>query len=178
MTRPFSTLILASSLLVSPACGRKGPLQLAPGREPMAVEGLAAVQRGASVILEWTNPVKAVSGRPLADVEMAEIWVFEKGLPPAGRPSVTSEIEKTARLARRIPKEEFASFQGRAGSPAAAMVFPFAFDPGPGGPKSLAFTVRVFDAKGRASDFSPPVTVEIVRENTSVDRSAAKSVCG
>ncbi len=161
MARPFSILILASSLLVSPACGRKGPLQLAPGREPMAVEGLAAVQRGASVILEWMNPVKAVSGRPLADVGMAEIWVFEKGLPPAGHPLVTSEVQKTARLARRIPQKEFASFQGRAGSPAAALVFPFAFDPGPDGPKRLAFAVRVIDSKNHASDFGAPAAVDI-----------------
>jgi hypothetical protein len=144
----------------------------------MAVQGLTAVQRGAIVVLEWTNPVKAVTGRPLKVIEMAEVWVFDNGLTAAGHPLVTAEVEKTARLARRIPKEEFASFKGRDGARVDEMVFPYVFDPGPAGPKSLAFSVRVFDAKGRASDFSPPVTVEIVRENTSVDRSAAKSVCG
>ena len=161
MTRPFTTLILGLPLLVFPACGRKGPLAIPPGREPMAVEGLAAAQRGPIVLLEWTNPVKAVSGRPLADLETIEIWVFDGGLPAGGRPFASADVEKTARLARRIPKEEWANFQGRAGARHPGMAFPFAFDPGPAGQKRLAFTVRVADSKKRASDFAIPVAVDI-----------------
>jgi predicted small lipoprotein YifL len=161
MARPFATLILGLPLLVFPACGRKGPLEIPPGREPMAVEGLTALQRGQVVYLEWTNPVKAVSGRPLTVLGTVEIWVFDRGLPAGGRPLVTSEVEKTARLARRIPEEEFGSFQGRSGARESGMNFPFVFDPSPTGPKSLAFTLRVLDSAKRASDFSPPAAVDI-----------------
>lgn len=161
MARPFATLILGLPLLVFPACGRKGPLEIPPGREPMAVEGLTAAQRGQVVFLEWTNPVKAVSGRPLAVLGAVEIWIFDKGLPAGGRPLASAEVEKTARLARRIPKEEFGSFQGRAGARESRMAFPFVFDPGPAGPKSLVFAVRVIDSKKRASDFTVPAAVDI-----------------
>ena len=41
------------------------------------------------------------------------------------------------------------------------MAFSFAFDPGPAGPKRLAFAVRVIDSKKRASDFAVPVAVDI-----------------
>jgi len=177
MTKPLATLLIGLCLVAAPACGRKGPLELPPGRAPMAVEGLRAVQRGETVVLEWTNPGKAVSGRPVGLLGSVEIWVFERGLPAAGRAPTSAEVEKTARLCRRIPQKEFASFEVRAGAPGSGMVFPFIFDPGPAGPKSLAFTVRVIDAKGRVSDFAPPVAVELVRKNTFVDRSAAKGVC-
>ncbi len=161
MARSLATLILGLPLLVFPACGRKGPLEIPPGREPMTVEGLAAAQRGQVVFLEWTNPVKAVSGRPLTDIETIEIWVFDSGLPAGGRPFASTEVEKTARLVRRIPKDEFGSFQGRAGARDSGMAFPFVFDPGPAGPKRLAFAMRVIDSKKRASDFTVPAAVDI-----------------
>jgi len=161
MARPFATLILGLPLLVFPACGRKGPLEIPAGREPMAVEGLAAAQRGQAVLLEWTNPVKAVSGRPLTDLETVEIWVFDSSLPSGGRPFVSTEVEKTGRLVRRILKEELGSFRSRDGSRDSGMAFSFGFDPGPAGPKRLAFAVRVIDSKKRASDFTVPAAVEI-----------------
>jgi hypothetical protein len=161
MARPFATLILGLPLLVFSACGRKGPLEIPLGREPLAVEGLTAVQRGQVVYLEWTNPVKAVSGRLLAGLETVEIWVFDRGLPPGGGTFPSAEVEKKARLARRISKEEFGSFQGRSGAGESGLAFPFVFDQGPAGPKNLAFTLRVLDSAKRASGFAMPVAVEI-----------------
>lgn len=162
MARSFATFILGLSLVAWPACGRKGPLEVPPGREPLAVEALTAVQRGEVVILEWTNPTKAVSGRPLTEIEAIEVWVFDRGLPAGGRPLTPAEVEKTARLAGRIARAEFASFQAHAGARASGMAFPFVFDPGPAGPKSLAFTVRVLDGKKRASDFAAPAAADIL----------------
>jgi predicted small lipoprotein YifL len=167
MARPFATLILGLPLLVFPACGRKGPLEIPAGREPMAVEGLAAAQRGQAVFLEWTNPVKAVSGRPLTGLEAVEIWVFDTGLPAGGRPLASAEVEKTARLVRRISRQEFDSFEWVSGGSPGALAYMYPVVTGPSGPAKLAFTVRVFDAKGRASDFAPPVAVEIVRKTAS-----------
>lgn len=153
MARPFATLLLGLGLVAGLACGRKGPLELPAGREPMTVEGLAAFQRGQVIVVEWSNPVKAVSGHPLEAVETVEIWVFDRSLP--------ADVEKQARLARRIPKEEFGSFQGRSAARESGMSFPFVFDPGPAGPRSLAFTVRTLDAKKRASEFAAPAAVDI-----------------
>ncbi len=161
MGRPYLTLFLGLWVLAGSACGRKGPLELPPGREPMAVEGLTASQRGASVILEWTNPVKAVSGHPLAGLETIEVWVFDRGLPVGGRPPGSAEVEKLARPARRISKEEFEQFRKNTGNEAAVMVFAFSLDTGSAAPKSLAFSVRVLDRKKRASDFSTPAALLI-----------------
>lgn len=172
MARPHRTLVLGLALVAGLACGRKGPLELPPGREPAAVEGLSASLRGDTVVLEWANPVKAVSGHPLSGLAAVEVWVFDGGL-PAGSPAPSSaEAEKAARLVRRIPREEFGQHLKEPGREAGSMVFVYAL-PADGSAR-LAFTVRVFDAKGRASDFAPPVAVEIVRKTASDGTTAGK----
>lgn len=161
MAKPFALLLLGLGLAAGLACGRKGPLELPPGREPMAVEGLTAVQRGDTVVLEWTNPVKAVSGRPLAGVEAVEVWVFDRGL-PAGRLDLPAGgAENEGRLARRIPREEFGQYRRNAGDEAGRMAFAYAFSAGAPAPKSLAFSVRTLDDKKRASGFAAPVAVNV-----------------
>jgi hypothetical protein len=161
MKRSAGILALGLAVLLGPACGKKGPLQPPLTREPKPVERLTAFQRGETILLEWTNPEKYVDGRPLGALETVEIWVFDRGLAPVGRPLPSAEVEKTARLARRIIKEEFVSFRGQAGTQTSTMAFPYVFDPGPSSPKTLGFTVRVRDSKKRASDFSPPTAVTI-----------------
>jgi len=136
MVKRLAALTLGLSLAAATACGRKGPLELPPGRAPLPVERLTAVPKDGTVLLSWANPVKTVAGKPLGPLGAVEIWVSENG--------------KTARLVRRI------EVQG-------AAVSSFTFEPGPGAAKGLAFTVRVYDKKGRASDFAPAVPVETVR---------------
>ena len=174
MARPFATLILGLALLVFPACGRKGPLEIPAGREPMAVEGLAAAQRGQAVLLEWTNPVKSVSGKPVDPLETVEVWIFDAGLPPGRRALTSDEVEKAARLVRRISRQEFGSFELVSGESPGVLAYMYPVVTGPSGPAKLAFTVRVFDAKGRASDFAPPVAVEIVWKTVSPGTTAGK----
>jgi predicted small lipoprotein YifL len=162
MARRYRTLVLGLALVAGLACGRKGPLELPPGREPAAVEGLSALLRGDTVVLEWANPVKAVSGRALSGLAAVEVWAFDRGL-PAGSPAPSAaEVEKAARLVRRIPREEFGQHLKGPEREARSMVFVYALPAN--GSARLAFTVRVFDAKGRASDFAPPAAVEIVRK--------------
>jgi hypothetical protein len=167
MARPFATLILGLPLLVFSACGRKGPLEIPLGREPMAVEKLAANLGHEVVLLMWTNPVKAVSGKPVGPLEAVEIWVFDRGLPPGRRALTSDEVEKAARLVRRISRQEFDSFEFVSGESPGVLAYMYPVVTGPSGPAKLAFTVRVFDAKGRASDFAPPVAVEIGRKTAS-----------
>jgi hypothetical protein len=176
MTKRLVPFLVGLGLVLCPGCGRKGPLILPQGGAPQVVEGLTAVQEGSAVVLEWTNPGKTVAGHPLEPLSAVEIWVFERGLPVAGRALASADVEKTARLVRRIPREEFGRFGAPTGRPA-GMSFPFVFDPGPAGPKTLAFTVRVFDIKGRASDFSAPAAADIVRKDAPIDRPATKGVC-
>jgi predicted small lipoprotein YifL len=175
MTKPLAMLTIGLSIALAPGCGRKGPLVLPPGDAPMPVEGLTVHPADNAVLLQWTNPVKAVSGKPVGPLEAVEIWVFDKGLPAGGRPLASGDIEKSARLVRRVLRREFDSFYLVSGkSPVLAYIY--AVVPGPSAPSRLAFTVRVFDWKGRASEFSAPVAVDIARRDAGVDQRASKGV--
>lgn len=151
MGKPFATLLIGLGFLAFPACGRKGPLELPPGRAPQAVEGLSASAREGAVVLAWTNPAKTVGGHPLGTLRDAEVWVFERDLPSAGAALEAGAVERSARLAGRV-------------AVAAAAAASYVFEVRPDGPSSLAFTVRVLDGRGRASAFSPPAIVTVARD--------------
>lgn len=172
MAKTFATLLLGLGLALAPGCGRKGPLGLPPGRAPMAVEGLTAVAGDGAVLVRWTNPVKAVSGKPVEALETVEVWVFERELPAAGRALTTDEVEKKGRLVLRIPRAELAAMAGAAGEAPGTMAFSYVPPPSSAAPAKLAFTVRVFDRKGRASEFTAPAAVEAARRLAAVGPSA------
>lgn len=151
MGKRLATLLIGLSLCAFPACGRKGPLELPPGRAPQAVEGLSAAVREGSVVVAWTNPAKTVGGHPLGALREAEVWVFERDLPADGVGLDLGTAERSARLAGRV-----------AVAPGAASSY--VFEVRPGGPPRLAFAVRVLDGRGRASAFSPPAAVTVARD--------------
>lgn len=150
MTRPVGTLILGLALLAGPGCGRKGPLELPPGREPAPAERVTAALENGAAVLTWANPVKAVSGKPLGPLETIEIWVLEGAGPAAGATPAPGEVEAEARLALRIATD------GREATMSRSV-------PVPEGAKRLAFTVRVRDRRGRVSAFSPWAVVDVAR---------------
>jgi predicted small lipoprotein YifL len=168
MVKTLATFLLGLSLACSPACGRKGPLQLPQGRQPMPVEGLTAAVSDGAVLLRWTNPSKAVSGKPVAGIETIEVWVFEGDLPAGGRPPAADQVEKTARLVRRIPRTEFAAAAAAGDAGPGGMAFSYRLPSGAAGPAKLAFTVRALDRRGRASEFAPPVAVDVPRRTAAV----------
>lgn len=146
-TQRLAALFLGLCLAAGTACGRKSPLALPRGQAPMPVERLSAVPKDGTVSLAWTNPVKTVSGKPVGPLAAVEIWVFERDAPAAGSAPRPDAIEASARLVRRIE------------APATS----FVYEADPAGPKTLTFTVRVFDRAGRASDYSPVSVAEISR---------------
>ena len=175
MRRSAAVGLLVLSLAAASGCGRKGPLVLPPGRAPLPVEGLTAVPGEGQVILRWTNPAKEISGRPLGPLGGIEIWVFDRGLPEGEGALPADRIEKTARLAHKIPGREIAAPAAGPGASAAAMTFAYVLPKGPAAPAKLAFAVRVVDRRGRASEFAGPVAVDIPK-NPGVDRAAAEGV--
>jgi len=160
MKRPAGILAIGMVVLLASACGRKGPLQPPLARGPQAVEGLAAHQQGGSVILEWTNPLKSIDGRPLESLEAAEIWVLELRPADAKQPPGLQDFEARARLGRRVsPKELQPSPRAAAGrAPDVLFAYPIAGDNA--APPAMAFAVRVLDGKKRPSKFCAPVVVE------------------
>jgi predicted small lipoprotein YifL len=175
MRIPLATLLIGLLLAAAPACGRKGPLELPPGGAPMPVEALAAVPGDGTVLLQWTNPAKSVSGRPLGPLEAVEIWIFDRGLTPGGQSLTADAVEKTARLVRRIQRQELGTFERTPGDASGGMAFTYALGP-QAAPAKLAFMVRVIDRRGRASEFSAPVAVDLVRKEASIDRPAVEGV--
>jgi len=101
MRRFHLPLVFLLSLLVTPGCGVKGPLQLPLVLVPQKVETLEAFQRGSRIILEWTNPEAYIDGRPLAGVGEVEVWIYEKSGPAlTGAPAPSAEEFEAG--ARRI----------------------------------------------------------------------------
>lgn len=151
MTKRLAALfIMGLSIAAVAGCGRKGPLELPPGRAPMAVERLSAALEGGAVRLTWTNPVKTVAGNALGPLAVVEVWIFDKDLPAAGSVPTPEAVEKSARLLLKV----FAAGRGETMSRTLSL---------PGGAKSPAFTVRVVDRKGRASEFSPVAVADVPR---------------
>jgi len=108
MTRPAGTLALGLAVLIGPSCGKKGPLVLPLAREPQAPISFSAVQRGDTIILEWTNPAKYLDGHPLPGLSAVEVWAYEPASGSTASPKV-DEFEKKARLARRLGRADMAS---------------------------------------------------------------------
>jgi len=153
--RPIAPLSVALGIVLgvalAPACGRKGPLELPPGRTPQPVAGFAAAAENGDVVLTWVNPAKTVAGTPLGPLEQVEIWIFERDAPAPGTVLTAEAVEKTARLLTRI----FADSRGEALSHRLRLA---AVEE-----KRIAFTARVLDRKGRVSAFSPPAVIAFDR---------------
>lgn len=150
MARPLATIVAGWLSVSALACGRKAPLVMPQGRGPAAVESLTAVQRGAAVFLEWSNPAKTVSGRPLAGLKAAEVWSFEGDLTESVKVSAAAELEKKGRRVLRLEGLKPASRQE------ARVVLDIAR-----GLAKTSFSVRVFDPSGRPSELSPPAVVAL-----------------
>ncbi len=150
MTRSAGTLFLGLAILAAPACGRKGPLVLPPGREPMPAKRVSAILEERAIVLAWTNPDKTVSGKLLGPLEAIEIWVFEKDVPASGAVLAPQEVTQRGRLLLTSSPDGGAATMSRS-------------VPVPEGAKALAFTIRVRDRRGRVSGFSPLVVVDIAR---------------
>lgn len=144
MTRRIAALlVLTLGLAAGPSCGRKGPLELPPGRAPQTVAGLSAAVEKEAVVLTWTNPSKTVSGSPLGPLREVEVWVFERDAPAPGTALTAEAVEKAARPLLRVLVD------GRGETMTRRVLLAEV------GEKRLAFTARVLDRKGRRSEFSP-----------------------
>ncbi len=166
--------VLGLCLAAGPTCGRKGPLVTPKSGAPGPVRGLAAAAGEGGIVLRWTVPARTVAGRPLGPLAAVEVWIFDRGLPAGPGRLDDDAVEKTARRARRIPREEFAALWGPGGEAAGVMTYVHA--PAGGAEAAPAFAVRVVDRKGRVSAFAGPVAVEPVRRSPG-GRPSGRSGC-
>jgi hypothetical protein len=170
MSKSCALLLAGLSLASVAACGRKGPLVLPPGLAPLPPAGLRAVAGEGRVDLSWSNPEKEISGRPLGAIGAIEVWVFDQGLPGGGEPLTSERIERSARLARKLPGREVAALTAARPDAPGVMTFTYVLPPGTAAPAKLAFAVRVVDRRGRVSEFAGPVEIEMTPRHAGFDR--------
>ncbi|MCJ7613077.1 MAG: hypothetical protein MUP19_12540, partial [Candidatus Aminicenantes bacterium] len=105
-----ATVLTALSLALLVGCGKKGALLPPLSNVPSSPSGFGLVQRGATIILEWTNPATYIDGHPLVKLSAVEVWLVEErveaGTPAPGLPNA-EEFASKSRLAVRIPREQF-----------------------------------------------------------------------
>jgi predicted small lipoprotein YifL len=157
MTRPPQkalAALAAALLLFVPACGKKGPLRPPLRLVPQTAEGLRASQRGARIILEWTQPDAYNDGSRLDGIAAVEVW---EGAAPDDFPA-------SARLVRSLTTAELEPLRTAAAPAPASYALAFVpSGPGPAGGAPRLYALRVVDARRkRASDFTPPAALHYV----------------
>jgi len=160
MKRSAEILALGLTVVLGTFCGKKGPLQPPLAKEPKAVERLNAYQRGGSIILEWANPGTYVDGRKLGAGATAELWLLDPGA-EASKPAASQDFASRARAVRRLAAAELKPSHTESSGGASGVTFAYTLPSGKVGPRALAVSVRILDAKKRPSHLSPPITVEI-----------------
>ncbi len=143
------------------ACGKKGALLPPLIRTPQKAGAVTVLQRGATLLVEWKNPVKSVDGSPLAGVSEAEVWVLEEEKARAAPGAMTAkDFEGKARLAVSLKKDGLAAFRKEKGTDVAGFVYPYSLAGKTPASLKVRFAVRVRDGRSRMSELSNPVAFD------------------
>jgi hypothetical protein len=153
--------LFVSSLIVMAGCGKKGPIEPPLPRIPQTVENLVLIQRGAALLLTWTNPSAYVDGNPLDEVTEVEIWMIKEDRRAGGTAKTwtVEEFESKAQLLTRINEELFAALRLTGAKTGAELTYSYALAGEDFGRKVLTFSLRVRDWKKRASAFAAPASL-------------------
>jgi uncharacterized protein len=152
--RPIPAALAAALLLLAAGCGKKGNLRPPLRLVPQAAEGLRATQRGARIVLAWTNPDTYNDGSPLAAIASVEIWEGAEA----------GDFPDAARLVKSLAAADLEPLRAAPGPDSRA--YGISFLPSgaaPAGGRPRLFALRVIDARRqRASEFTAPVAVNFV----------------
>jgi hypothetical protein len=156
--------ILFSGLTVLAGCGKKGPIQVPLVRTPQAVRDLGVLQRGNTVFLTWTNPEATIGGSPIGEVAAVEIWMIkeERGVQTAPKKWTAAEFENKAERLAQISADHFEEFLAEEEG-AVKLRYPYLPEEKDFGRETLTFAVRVRDGKRRTSQFSEPISLELLQ---------------
>lgn len=154
MKRSLSVIPVLFALVLSPACGKKGPLAPPVLRVPQSVENFSLSQRGEKFLLSWANPSAYIDGSPMKEVSEIEIWLMEEDSKQAGQGNITrQEFEKKASLVLRLPGEKFPLFR-ETGKESSRLSFIYRPEKGTSTQQTYIFALRVRDERRRVSEFS------------------------
>jgi hypothetical protein len=152
MKRKLVLASLGGLLLLSPGCGKKGPLLTPLVLVPQRVETVKAFQRGSRILLEWTFSGKFIDGRPLEGPSEIEIWLQQRadGAAPSSSASSAGDFSSRAERLAAVPVV----------SNVAEGKYAYALIPGAWEKKTFVFALRVRESRRqRLSEFSDEVSV-------------------
>jgi predicted small lipoprotein YifL len=167
MTRPTAAIAVLLACAAAAGCGKKGALLPPLIRTPQKAEAMTVLQRGATLFVEWKNPVKSVDGSPLAGVSEAEVWVLEeeKAAPapstmPAPAAMTAKEFEGKARLAASLKRDGLVALRKNKGTDEAGFSYPYSLAGKIPTSLKVRFAVKMRDDRSRMSELSDPVAFD------------------
>ena len=154
--------LFVSGLLVMASCGKKGPIEPPLLRIPQTIENLVLIQRGAALLLSWTNPSAYIDGNPLDEAAEVEIWMIkeDRKAQSSAKTWTAEEFEGKAQLLTRISEDQFATLRPTGAKTGAELTYSHTLAGEDFGRKVLTFSLRVRDRKDRVSAFSAPASLE------------------
>lgn len=156
----FLTTVLVSFCLF---CGKKGDVLPPLVRFPQAVEDIQAVQKADRIVLSWKNPTTYDDGSSLSEIELIEIWIFErKEEESAGTKEVQAEeFQQKATLYLTIEKDQMEEYLTEDPAAGELLHFHFLLSGKDFLSTTYTFGLRVKDRK-RYSPFSALVSLKPV----------------
>lgn len=159
--RSLSLAFIFSLVFCLVACGKKGPLQLPLAVTPQAATDITLVQRGAKVVLRWSNPTSTIDGKPIKAVSEVEVWMTEEKKAEGNRARLTlQEFEEKAKLVATLGKGTLPPAPEKP-EKAGSLMYVYALGPQQIGHSVLTYSLRVRDEKRRLSPFSEPLSLEV-----------------
>lgn len=162
MKRLLSYLISLFLLFLFLSCGKKGPILPPLVKIPKSTEDVKVTQRGAKVILTWSNPTAYIDGRPLTEITEVEIWLLEEKIESEEKEQTFSkeEFERNAKLASSIKKEKFPDHQIKEGETFHKLCYFYELSGEEFETKKLTFGLRIKIGRKKKSAFSELVSIE------------------
>lgn len=153
MILPYLILLL----LFFSGCGKKGPLLPPVKKIPKAAEAVRIHQKGSTAVLTWRNPTAYIDGSPLESLGKIEIYAAQNPIEesPSGIPE--GLFREKARLLETILQDALDEYDYPENP--ALQYFSYSFTPDDINKTVLAFSVKAYDHRGKASDFSSPVSL-------------------
>ncbi len=163
MTRRVFLSLLFSSLVVFSGCGKKGPIEPPLARIPQTVQELTVLQRGDRVFLSWVNPEAYIDGNPIGEVASVEVWLIEeeRAAGSTAKKWTKADFEGQAGLLTRLSADQFGALLSRE-TAKAELTYVYAPKEEDVSRKALVLALRVRDKQNRTSDFSEPVSLDLV----------------
>ena len=182
MKRFFSFLITLFFVLFLSFCGKKGPIFAPRIRTPQGIKTFRAIQKGDTLILEWTNPTTYGDGKALPEIEEIEVWLYEREIespkdgespgegesprgeesPRRGEPVGIEEFVKNAKIISLIKREVFSWYRIRESNEPESPQFCYFYKLSGKdlASKTLIFSLRIKYRKRKEAAFSDLKSIE------------------